>query len=173
MKMGTRSLLFGVHQVFWHPFTVLLAWIKLYGFPNWKVIVCIFIHDWGYSGCPDMDGPCGENHPFLGARIADYLFGKEYYELCLYHSRTTASKYEAHPSPLCWADKLSILFEPNWFYLLRSELSGEIKEYRKAAADFDAIPITMSNSEWISWAKNRMVKKALAQDARPAYEEGS
>jgi hypothetical protein len=173
MKIGAKSLLFGTHQIFWHPFTVFLAWYELYGWPSWKETVCIFIHDFGYIFCPDMDGPCGENHPELGARIADRLFGKEYHNLCLYHSRTTAAKYNIQPSRLCWADKLSIKWEPSWFYILRSTLSGEIKEYRKHAAEFDAIPLEQSNIEWFSWARERMIKKAYARDVRPAYEEGS
>ena len=173
MKMGTKSLVCGTHQIFWHPFTVFLAWHELYGWPSWKETICIAMHDTGYIGCPDMDGPCGENHPLLGARIAGKLFGKEYHDLCLYHSRTTASKYNISPSALCWADKLSIKWEPNWFYLFRATLSGEIKEYRKHAAEFDAIPITETNSKWFSWAKERMIRKAYTRDVRPAYEEGS
>lgn len=56
MKTGTKSLLFGVHQFIWHPLTVLLAWIKLYGWPAWEELVCIIIHDWGYWGKSNMDG---------------------------------------------------------------------------------------------------------------------
>ena len=173
MKTGTKSILIGTHQFLWHPFTVWLAWVELYGTPGWKETICIATHDLGYIFCPDMDGPCGENHPLLGARIAEYLFGKEYHDLCLYHSRTTASKYNVEPSKLCWADKLSIRWEPAWFYLLRASLSGEIKEYRKHAAEFDAIPLTRSNSEWFVWAKERMIRKAYSCDIRPAYEKGS
>jgi len=47
MKVGTKSLLWGVHQIFWHPLTVTLAWRELYKkWPSWKEFVCIFIHDW-------------------------------------------------------------------------------------------------------------------------------
>lgn len=173
MKVGTRSVLYGVHAFWFHPFTVLLACIKLDGIPNWKEIVCIFLHDLGYFGKNEMDGPEGETHPDVGAKIAGRLFGKEYHDLCLYHSRTTAKKYCVDPSKMCWWDKLSILYDPSWFYILRATLSGEIEEYRKAAADFDAIPIEMSNMKWISWAKERMIRKALAKDVRPPYEVGS
>ena len=173
MKTGTKSLLFGTHQFLWHPFTVWLAWVELYGVPGWKETVCIFVHDIGYIFCPDMDGPCGEKHPELGANISGRLFGKEYHDLCLYHSRTTSAKHNVAPSFLCWADKLSIRWEPAWFYLLRAHLSGEIKEYRQHAADFDAIPLSQPDLKWFSWARDRMVKKAYARDIRPAYEEGS
>ena len=173
MKTGTKSLFYGTHQLFWHPFTVWLSWIELYGFPTWKESICILVHDVGYISCPDMDGQCGEKHPELGARIVGQLFGKEYHNLCLYHSRTTAAKHGVSPSRLCWADKLSIRWEPSWFYLFRARLSGEIKEYRKHAAEFDAIPLSQPDLEWFSWAKKRMIKKAYARDIRPAYEEGS
>ena len=60
MKMGTKSLLFGVHQFFIHPLMVLLAWIVLYrSFPGLKELVCIFIHDWGYWGKADLKGEEG------------------------------------------------------------------------------------------------------------------
>ena len=42
MKVGTKSLLFGVHQLLWHPLTVWLGWIKLYKKPpSFKEAVCI------------------------------------------------------------------------------------------------------------------------------------
>lgn len=63
IPMGTRSLLVGAHQFLWHPLTVFLSWHDLYGkWPNWKVCVCIFIHDWGYWGCKDMEGKEGWHH---------------------------------------------------------------------------------------------------------------
>lgn len=86
MRIGTKSLLVGAHQGLWHPFTVLLAWIELYGLPNWKEAVCIVIHDWGYWGKKNIDGgPTltpfdgfdyeeGFYHPCLAGEIAsDYL----------------------------------------------------------------------------------------------------
>jgi hypothetical protein len=174
MKMGTKSLLIGVHQIFIHPIIVYLAWRKLYDAgPTWKESICIIVHDWGYWGTPNMDGPEGENHPELGARIVNKLFGEEYRDFCLYHSRTYAAKHGKEPSLLCWPDKISLLYEINFFYILRATLSGEIKEYRKHAADFDSIPLSQPDSEWFSWARERMIKKAYARDVRPAYEEGS
>ena len=115
-----------------------------------------------------MDGEEGERHPEWAAGWAkDHLDGWNYrvdkmswifYELCLYHSRHYARKHNATPSRLCWADKLSIKYDPAWFYLLRASLSGEIKEYRKLASDVGSIPATASNQEWFAWASGRFIK---------------
>lgn len=135
MKVGTKSLLFGIHQVFIHPYVVYKAWKFLYGRPTWREFVCIFIHDWGYWGRPDLDGESGVDHPKLGASIAYNLFskvyGKEYYYLCSGHSRTYAKMYGFQVSKLCWADKLSFCFENRRFYLFRAKLSGELKLVRE------------------------------------------
>ena len=70
MKIGTKSVLFGAHAFYLHPWFVAWAWWKLYGFP-WKpwLWVMFFVHDLGYWGKPNMDGPEGEEHPWLGARF--------------------------------------------------------------------------------------------------------
>ncbi len=75
MKIGTKSLLFGAHQVFIHPIFVAWAWVKLYGW-TWNPAhwVAFVVHDWGYWGKPDMDGEQGESHPYLGAKILSFLF---------------------------------------------------------------------------------------------------
>jgi hypothetical protein len=156
MNVGTKSLLFGVHQFIWHPITVLLAWIELYGRPTWKELVCIIIHDWGYWGKPNMDGAEGSSHPEKGAKIAANLLGIHYWRLVLYHSRHYAREYEQEPSKLCWADKLSIIYDPWWFYLPRAWLSGELQEYREKAVEF--IPLEASHREWLRWVK-KMFKK--------------
>lgn len=130
MKTGTKSVLFGVHQFIWHPITVLLAWIDLYGWPNWKEVVCIFVHDLGYLGKEEMDGPDGNTHPELGAKIAGWLFGPEYRDLCLYHSRNYAQLSGVEPSKLCWSDKWSPMFDQLHLYWIRGVLSGEIAQYR-------------------------------------------
>lgn len=78
MKIGTKSVLFGAHQFLIHPLFVALAWWQLYGFP-WdpRLWVAFFVHDLGYLGKPNMDGPEGESHPWLGARIMGRLFDRE------------------------------------------------------------------------------------------------
>lgn len=183
MNVGTRSILWGVHAFWFHPLTVLLAWIELYGFPNWKELVCIFIHDSGYWGKPNMDGAEGEMHPRWAADWAfehldcpDIPYDREikdyfhYHDLCLYHSRTCAKKYGVEPSKLCWADKLSCKYDPWWFYLPRAVLSGEIKEYRQRAAEFGAIPLTASHLDWYRWGVGRSIRAGYSQNISPAYE---
>ncbi len=170
MKVGTRSLFFGVHQVFWHPLTVLLAWQYLYGWPSWKEFICIVIHDWGYWGRPNMDGLEGERHPEYGARIAGKLFGTEYYYLCLLHSRHYAKNTNREPSRLCWADKLSIRYDPWWFYLLRAWGSGELKEYRLRAAKAGAVPLNVSNRKWFHTIREVLARQGLERGFQMAEE---
>lgn len=170
MTVGTKSLLFGVHQFIWHPVTVLFAWIYLYKrLPGLRVIFCIVVHDWGYWGKENMDGVEGETHPELGANIAGNLFGQKYYELCLYHSRNYAKTYNEGPSKLCWADKLSVVFEPWWMYISRAMLSGEIKEYRQIAHRMGALDISKSHHEWFIYVHGILVKLANEKrgDAAP------
>jgi len=177
MKMGTKSILFGVHAFWFHPIAVLLAWIELYGMPNWKEAICIFVHDLGYFGKPNMDGAEGEMHPVLGAHIAGcYLDGGRrdlYYNLCLYHSRTCAKKYGVSPSKLCWADKLCIKYDPWWFYLARALLSGEVHEYLSDAIKSGLLPNTATYRQWFMWARERGVRVALSQNTSTAYEVGN
>ena len=98
----------------------------------------------------------GMNHPELGAKIAGSLFGDAYYDLVLLHSWRLARKLGATPSKLCWADKASILFEPEWFYLLRARASGELAEYRDKAA----------------WrVENRRIRRQLVQMAQKRFSE--
>ena len=61
MNVGTRSLLFGVHQFAIHPWFVAAAWWRLYGFPfDPRLWVAFFVHDLGYWGKPNMDGAEGD-----------------------------------------------------------------------------------------------------------------
>jgi hypothetical protein len=147
MKIGTKSVLFGAHCFLIHPWFVLAAWIKLYGFPfDHRLWVAFFVHDIGYLGKPNMDGPEGETHVELGAKIMGWLFDywftnisgnryrtKIWYNFSLYHSRFYAKKDNMPCSKLCYADKLAICLEPAWLYLPRVNWSGEIKEYMKLA----------------------------------------
>lgn len=130
MKIGTKSVLFGAHCFFLHPWFVAWAWWKLYGFPVDPRLWCAFIlHDIGYVGKPNMDGPEGEQHPYVGARIMGALFGAHWFAFTLYHSRFLA-KREGQPfSRLCVADKLAIALTPRWLYLPLVNLTGEIAEY--------------------------------------------
>jgi hypothetical protein len=130
MKTGLKSILFGVHQFIYHPITVLLAWIELYNLPNYKELVCIFIHDLGYYNCEKMDNEKGQNHPEFSGKIAFLLFKDEYYKnLCLGHSRHYAKNHNINVSKLFYADKLSMKYDHPILYLIRSTLSEELKEY--------------------------------------------
>ena len=181
MKTGTKSLLFGVHQFFWHPVTVWVAWVWLYHkLPTFKESTCIIIHDWGYWGKAKMDDEEGELHPELGAKIAGWLFDydlpaapwirtTDYYDLCLLHSRHYARNAKREPSKLCWADKLSIVCEPWWVYLPRAWASGELFEYRAMAAQAGFVPLSVNHREWYLWIQHGLAKlgRERRSDAMP------
>ena len=55
MKTGTKSVLFGAHCFFIHPWFVMWAYWKLYGFTlDPRIIVACVVHDWGYVGKSEM-----------------------------------------------------------------------------------------------------------------------
>lgn len=131
MTPGTRSVLFGAHQFLIHPLCLARAWWRLYGFP-WdpRLWLCFFVHDIGYLGKPNIDGPEGETHPYLGARIVLWVTGSLYFrDLCLFHSRHLCKKLAATPSRLCIADKLAFVCTPRWVYLFSTAVTGELTEY--------------------------------------------
>src|SRR3982751_4688720 len=75
MKIGTKSVLFGAHCFFIHPWFVALGWWKLYGFPwDLRLWFVFFLHDLGYWGKPNMDGEEGETHVEWGANVVHKLF---------------------------------------------------------------------------------------------------
>jgi len=84
MKVGTKSVLFGAHAWWLHPWFVALAWWRLYGFP-WdpRLWVAFFVHDLGYWGKPNMDGEEGEQHPAFGAWIMAWLFDAQERKRCI------------------------------------------------------------------------------------------
>ena len=130
MKIGTKSILFGVHQFILHPIFTALAWWKLYGFPcDPRLWVAFFVHDLGYWGKPDMDGPAGESHPILGSRIMS-VFGRNWRGFVLYHSGYYAEQHHKKISRLCVADKYAIVLVPTWLYVFLGRLSGELYEYQ-------------------------------------------
>lgn len=149
IRRGSLSLLIGVHQIFWHPVTVWRAWRFLYGKrPNLRETFCILIHDFGYWGCENMDDENGQRHPYFAANIAGRLLGPKYYELCLYHSRYLSKKLGREPSKLCWADKLSMIYDPAWFYIPRAKASGELEEYLRNARQSNFIPPSATAEVW-------------------------
>lgn len=161
MKVGTKSVLYGAHCLFIHPVFVLIAWIKLYGWP-WdpRLWVAFFVHDLGYWGKPNMDGEEGEMHPELGAILMHKWFDRSWYSeywynFCRFHSKSYAINLNAKPSPLYAADKLAMALEPKWLYMLRVKLTGEIHEYfamsRSGALNFD---------QWYTWTAEHMRMRA-------------
>ncbi len=178
---GTKSILFGVHQFLWHPWTVARAWRHLYGqWPAWRQWVAIFCHDIGYWGKPNMDGPAGRTHPVAGADLACdivYFIGRIVYrrrgdaaldaesarELCLWHSTHYAELEGAAVSELYLPDKVSVLYDPVWFYLLRGSLSGEINEYYHRENHkrwMHGEEMFRSKREWLVWYRNHIREKA-------------
>lgn len=102
MNVGTKSVIFGIHQFFLHPFLVTISWAMFYGkLPTFKEALCIFFHDFGYIGKPNMDGEEGEYHPELGGNIIHFILDVEYSKLTLYHSRSYAKKMNMPISKLC------------------------------------------------------------------------
>lgn len=169
MNVGTKSVLFGAHQFAIHPWFVAAGWYKLYGFP-WdpRLWVAFFVHDIGYFGKPNMDGPEGELHPYTGAKIMR-VFGEHWYEFTLYHSRFLAKAQSKQPSRLCIADKLAITLTPSWLYVPMACLSGEIWEYRQnAARDNEGL---LTTSHW-SWHKGvREYCRKWAYDHKDGQED--
>lgn len=134
MTVGTRSLLYGYHQVLLHPLMVALAWWKLYGFPWDPRLWCaFFLHDIGYWGKPNMDGPEGDLHPATGARLMSMLCDRRadgyWYRFTACHSESFARLLGWPPSRLCAADKIAITLYPEWLWLALTRLSGELWEY--------------------------------------------
>ena len=151
MKIGTKSVLFGAHCFFLHPWFVAAGWWKLFGFP-WdpRLWVAFFVHDIGYWGKPNMDGPEGEAHVELGARIMQRLFDRDrfgmgdaaryrWHDFSLLHSRYYAKRFGLPVSRLCYADKLSFALTPWWLYLPMVTATGEILEYLKNAQKADSL----------------------------------
>lgn len=63
---------------------------------------------------------------------------------------------EIHASKLCWPDKLSIVFEPEWFYLFRARLTGELEEFRLNAIKGGYLPATATNRDWFRWYRTKV-----------------
>lgn len=168
MKVGTKSVLFGAHCFLIHPIFVLIGWIKLYGFP-WdpRLWVAFFVHDLGYWGKPNIDGPEGETHVEFGARIM-FVFGKDWSDFSKYHSRFYAKKDSVNYSRLCVADKLAVSLEPMWLYLPRVNWSGEIHEYMKLAtkSKYDGEPVNKYESMALSLDSQKDWFKAMTSYLR-------
>ncbi len=164
MKVGTKSLLFGVHQLALHPFFVLIAWLILYrSFPRLYELCAIITHDWGYWGLPNMDGKEGKTHP---KRIADRWrrfgkFGSYVADVIIGHSGYYAELNGVGLSKLFAPDKLAISLYPKTLYLLLANISGEIREYMGQDNSGNQSELqTTKKSQW-QWLIHVQVETAL------------
>ncbi len=149
MKLGTKTLLFGVHQIFLHPLLVLIAWIKLYkSFPSFKELFCIFIHDWGYWGMESLKCAKGDTHPELGARIVNKLFGSEWRDFILGHSSFYIKRNGIPQSKLLPPDKYWHCIIPLWVYKLLAVPTGEFAHYRGLKHARQVSNLDASDKEW-------------------------
>ncbi len=180
MKIGPKSVLFGVHQFVWHPVTVALAWKRVHRrWPNWKELIAIAMHDLGYIGCSDMDGESGSVHPSRSCllwwtaayRIAKLIPSKhqaafdaiasDISDLIEGHSGKHCKDLGLIPSDLYLPDKVSVLYDPDWFYLLRSWLTGEIHEYvgNSPVSKRDGETYFIATRRWLTYYKVLTIRR--------------
>lgn len=152
MTLGTKTLLFGVHQFLIHPILVIIAWIKIYkSFPSFRELVCIFIHDLGYWGKPSLKNADGDKHPELGGQIAWWLFGNEWKDFVLGHSSFYVKRNCMQRSKLFYADKYWHNMIPLWFYKILAVPTGEFKHYRGLKHARQVSELDATDDEW--WQK--------------------
>jgi len=149
MTIGTKSLIYGAHAFWFHPFMVALSWWKLYGFP-WdpRLWMAFFLHDIGYFGKHNMDGAEGETHPYLGASLMTLFFGKLWGSFTLRHSRSLAFTLGQVPSRLCAADKYAFVITPKGLYLWMVNLTREITEYKEHYRNQHPHMVEVSDEMW-------------------------
>lgn len=139
MRVGTKSVLFGVHSVLLHPWFVAFAFFRLYGFPwDARLWFAFLVHGLGYLHKREMEGSEGERHVELGGRIMRTLFGPEWGAFTLAHSRYWAKRNGQRYSRLCVADKLAFVLTPPWLYLPMARATGELWEYMQRSAERQA-----------------------------------
>ncbi len=136
MRIGTKSVIFGVHAILVHPFFVAYAWSRLFGFP-WdpRLWLTFLVHDVGYVGKVNMEGSEGQQHVVLGGRIMGWLCGPEWRDFVLGHSRHWAERVGKKYSKLCLADKVAFVLTPAWLYIPMARLSGELHEYMRVSSE--------------------------------------
>jgi hypothetical protein len=150
MRVGTKSVLFGAHCFFIHPIFVAVGWSILFRFPwDLRLWAAFFLHDLGYLFTENMDGPEGEEHVHLGAKIMGLLFGDWWADFTLRHSRYWAKRNGVSVSKLCYADKLAFAMTPGWLYLPMARATGELAEYMAKSRDRQAGCAAFTESERI------------------------
>jgi len=153
MKVGTKTLLCGTHQVILHPVLMLVAFIKVHRrCPSMAEFLAIWLHDIGYWGRAGLDIKGGEEHPYAGAKLMEKLFGKHGRDLVLGHSSCTCAKEGIEKSSLYLPDKHYFLLLPPRLHWLLAILSGECEEYKNTEIGFDP------------WAFREHLKKKLLDD---------
>ena len=137
-----------------------------------RLWIAFAVHDLGYWGKPNMDGPEGERHVLWGATLMRRLFGPEWGAFCLYHSRHWAKRDGRPYSLLCVADKLATALEPWWLYLPRVMASGELWEFMAAAgnreAAYPALFLLVGKRRELRVDEHRVRHRIDAQIARAA-----
>jgi hypothetical protein len=139
VNVGTKSVLYGAHCAILHPWFLVLAWWKIYGFPrDARLWASFWLHDIGYFQKRDMDGIDGETHVELGSRIMALLFDDSWGAFTAAHSRYWAKRHGRQVSRLCVADKLAFVLTPAWLYLPMARATGELAEYMLRAKERQA-----------------------------------
>lgn len=159
MTVGTKSVLAGAHCFLLHPFLVAWGWTRLFGFP-WdpRLWAAFALHDIGYVGRPNMDGPSGEEHVVLGAKIMGALFGAAWEDECLRHSRYWSRRMGLPISRLCLADKLAFALAPAWLYLPMARWTGELREYMMRSRERQAGDSAFTDEE------ARLIRSASSEE---------
>jgi hypothetical protein len=119
MLQGLKTLTIGYHSLLFHTLYVTLSWKKIYKkYPSLREFICILLHDIGRI---NQDKSKEDTHPELGAKICGYLFGKQYYDLCICHSRDYVNKIGMNLSKLGYADKYCAILMPIKLQYILSE----------------------------------------------------
>ncbi len=154
MTQGTKSFLFGCHQFLLHPYFILKAWKFWYGkYPNWREIVCIFIHDIGIIGLDYLEKGRKDGHWNKGALLVKRLFGRKYFNFCAGHTdewhflgSELLKDKTASRSKLFIPDKISYLFCPLWWLKWCTYLEGFLKR------------AGVSHLQWREMVKQNMIE---------------
>ncbi|MDO8931545.1 MAG: hypothetical protein Q7U97_04050 [Rhodocyclaceae bacterium] len=177
MNVGTKSVLFGVHQFLLHPIIVLMAWWIIYRkLPTLHELAAIATHDLGYWGAPNIDGPEGEAHPKRMAawwRCHFGAFGKRVAIDILGHSRFHARTNGLPLSRLFQPDKLSTALYPRWLYLVLANLSGEIHEYMGLCQNgkyTDIMKAARTQTQWLIETQAHMALMGLHGGSYPPVQ---
>ncbi len=152
MKVGTKSVLFGIHHWWWHFYFCVRAWRWLYGrWPRLSEGVAIFLHDFGLIGCDSLTSSDASNHPLRVQSLVHVLAGYRAGHLVLQHSRGCCSQWGMSPSMLCWA---GLLAEALWLeespqtFLNRAGRSGELEEFREISHATRVWPLASTDTDW-------------------------